>query len=172
LSSGAVDRRTAKRGSGWRPVAFQAPRWRGAARGKRSQPLVARSCGRGRRRWDPGHGGRQHGAASDGPRLSGTGGGAVAQPRRAIGCGRRGAGGTDRWGRDESRAWCQRWGTGGRGVSEAAQWRGADRRARLAQCRAARFKMDSTIFIDSNGFKNLQTLTDLRNTFPYSKNVK
>jgi hypothetical protein len=61
----------------------------------------------------------------------------------------------DRWGRDDSRAQCQWWGAGGRGVSEAA-----------------RFEMDSTIFIDSDGFKNLQTLTDSKSTFSCSKNVK
>jgi hypothetical protein len=34
-SSGAVERRTAKRGSGWRPTGFQAPPWRMAVWGKR-----------------------------------------------------------------------------------------------------------------------------------------
>jgi hypothetical protein len=32
--------------------------------------------------------------------------------------------------------------------------------------------MDSTIFTDSNRFKNLQILTDLKSTFPSSKNIK
>jgi hypothetical protein len=85
--------------------------------------------------------------ASNGPWPLGTG--------RAAGCGRRGVSVADRWGRDDSRAQCQWWGAGGRGVSEAA-----------------RFEMDSTIFIDSDGFKNLQTLTDSKSTFSCSKNVK
>jgi hypothetical protein len=34
-SSDAIERRTVKRGSGWRPTAFQAPWWHRAARGKR-----------------------------------------------------------------------------------------------------------------------------------------
>jgi hypothetical protein len=42
-SSGAVERRAGKRGSGWRSVAFQAPRWRGPARGKKG----GGPCGRG-----------------------------------------------------------------------------------------------------------------------------
>jgi hypothetical protein len=33
-------------------------------------------------------------------------------------------------------------GAGGRGVSEAVRWLDADRWARAAQCRAARFKLD------------------------------
>jgi hypothetical protein len=33
-------------------------------------------------------------------------------------------------------------------------------------------KMNSTIFPDSNRFKNLQTLTDSKSTFPCSKNLK
>jgi hypothetical protein len=57
-------------------------------------------------------------------------------------------------------------------VSEALQRQGADKQARPAQCRAVRSDMDSTIFTDSNGFKNLQTLTDLKSTFLCSKNVK
>jgi hypothetical protein len=42
-SSGAVERRMMKRGSGWRSAALQAPRWRGAARGKR-RGSYGRSC--------------------------------------------------------------------------------------------------------------------------------
>jgi hypothetical protein len=57
-------------------------------------------------------------------------------------------------------------------VSKAARRWGADRWARLAQCRVARFEMDSTIVTDSNGFKNLPTLTDSKSIFLCSKNVK
>jgi hypothetical protein len=122
----------------------------------------------------PRHGGQQCGAASNAPWPSGVGGGAVVQQGRAAGRGRRGAGAgaADKWGRDESRAQCQRRGAGGRGVSEVARRRGADRWARPGQCGAAWFKMDSTIFTDSNGFKNLPTLIDSKSTFPCSKNVK
>jgi hypothetical protein len=100
--------------------------------------LWARAHGRGRRRrGGPEHDGRQRGAASNGPRPLGAGSGAVAQQGRAAGRSRRGAGAADRWGRDESRAQCQRQGAGGRGVSEA-MWRwGPDRRAQPAQCLAA-----------------------------------
>jgi hypothetical protein len=100
---------------------------RGSDREKRG-PLRARSCGRGRRRrGGPRHSGWQRRVTSNGPRLSGTGGGAIAQQGRAVGCGRHGAGAADRWGRDESRGQCQRWGVGGRGVSKAARGQGADR---------------------------------------------
>jgi hypothetical protein len=100
---------------------------RGSVREKRG-PLRARSCGRGRRRrGGPRHSGWQRRVTSNGPRLSGTGGGAIAQQGRAVGCGRHGAGAADRWGRDESRGQCQRWGVGGRGVSKAARGQGADR---------------------------------------------
>jgi hypothetical protein len=69
--------------------------------------LRARSCGRRRRRrGGPRHGTRQRGAASNGPQPSGAGSGAVAQQGRAARRGRRGAGVTDRWGRDDSRAQC------------------------------------------------------------------
>jgi hypothetical protein len=139
-----------------RPVAFQAPRWCGVARGKRRGPCGARQRGRGkRRRGGLGRGSQQRGAASNGPWPLGVDGGVVAQQGRAAGHGRHGASAADRWGRDESRAQCQRRGVGGRGVSESAWQRGTDRWAQPAQCRAARFEMDSTIFTDSNGFKNL-----------------
>jgi hypothetical protein len=49
---------------------------------------------------------------------------------------------------------------------------GFDRRAQPAQCQAAQFEMDSTIFTDSNGFKNFQILTGSKSTFYCSKNVK
>jgi hypothetical protein len=49
---------------------------------------------------------------------------------------------------------------------------GIDRQAQLAQCRAAWFEMDSTIFTDSSRFKNLQTLTGSKSTFYCSENVK
>jgi hypothetical protein len=62
---------------------------------------------------------------------------AVGRGERA-GHGRRGVSVADRWGRDDSRAQCQWWGAGGRGVSEAA-----------------RFEMDSTIFIDSDGISGI-----------------
>jgi hypothetical protein len=57
-------------------------------------------------------------------------------------------------------------------VSEAARRRDGDRWARPAQCRVARFVIDSTIFTDSNGFKNFQILTNSKSTFPCFKNVK
>jgi hypothetical protein len=172
-SSGVVERRTAKKGSRWWPVAFQAPQWRGAARGKRREALRVRSCGRGRkRRGGPWRSGWQRGVASNSLRPSAVGGGAIVQQGRVAGRGRRGAGAANMWGRDESRAQCQRRGAGGRGVSEAAWPWGTDRWAQPAQCRAARFEMDSTIFTNSNGFKNLQALTDSKSTFLCSKNVK
>jgi hypothetical protein len=125
-------------GSGWRLMAFQAPRWCGAARGRKEGALCPRLRGRGRRRrGGPGRDGRQCGAASNGPRPSGAGGSTIAQQGRAAGRGRCGVGAADRWGWDESRAQCQRRGAGGRGVSEAMRRWGADRRAQTTQSRGA-----------------------------------
>jgi hypothetical protein len=57
---------------------------------------------------------------------------------RAAGRGRRGM--ADRWGRAAMRPVGQRRGAGEREESEAVRWRGIDRRARPAQCRATQFE--------------------------------
>jgi hypothetical protein len=79
---------------------------------------------------------------------------------------RRGAGATDRWGWAAMEPDGQRWGAG-ESERERARRRGSGlRHVGLAST------VNSTIFTDSNGFKNLQTLTDSKSTFPYSKNLK
>jgi hypothetical protein len=122
---------------------------RGSEGKKKGGPAVC-PHGRGRRRRE-----RAPGATVGSAVRPGT---APGHQARAVALSRnRGErwGAADRWGRDELRAQCQGQGAGGRGVSDAARRRGADRRARPAQCRAARFEMDSMIFTDSNRFKNL-----------------
>jgi hypothetical protein len=56
------------------------------------------------------------------------------------------------------------------------QRRGANRRARLAQCRAARFKLGfkpiQNIQMVQMKFEFLQTLAGSKDTFPYFKNLK
>jgi hypothetical protein len=56
------------------------------------------------------------------------------------------------------------------------QRRGANRRAWLAQCRAARFKLGfkpiQNIQTVQMKFKFLQTLAGSKDTFPYFKNLK
>jgi hypothetical protein len=65
---------------------------------------------------------------------------------------------------------------GGRGVSEATWWRGADRRVWPEQCRAAQFKLSfksiQNIQTVQMKFKFLQTLTGSKDTFPHSKILK
>jgi hypothetical protein len=82
-----------------------------------------------------------------------VGGGHVAGPVSATGCGReRGERGSEA-GPGVSRAQCQRRGAGGREESEAVRRRGADMRARAAQGRAARFQTRFEPIKNSNGSK-------------------
>jgi hypothetical protein len=72
---------------------------------------------------------------ADGARLTGAVGAGCEQGKAARA--RRGVDAIDRRGRDASGARCQWRGVGGREKSGAARRRGADMRARPAQCRAA-----------------------------------
>jgi hypothetical protein len=136
-----------RRGLRWRePARWMRRQWRreGGAR--------ARARSRGERRREGAGGGRWRfkslgGAGQRGKKERGPAGAAAWQWRRrrggpgmavgSVGRGRCGVSATDKWGWDESRAQCQRWGAGGRGVSEAVRRLDADRWARAAQCRAA-----------------------------------
>jgi hypothetical protein len=71
--------RPVKRGSGWWSTAFQAPRWCGAVRGKGGGPYGRDYVAEGEGEEPPRRDDRQCGAASNDPRLSGVGGGAVRQ---------------------------------------------------------------------------------------------
>jgi hypothetical protein len=83
---------------------------------------------------------------------------------------------TDRWGRAATGPGGQRRGVGGSEVSEAARCWGVDRWARLAQCRAARFKLGfkpiQNIQTVQMKFEFLQTLAGSKDTFPHSKKSK
>jgi hypothetical protein len=91
---------------------------------------------------------------------------------KAAGRGRRGPSVIDKRDHVATGPGGQRWGARGREKSEAAWWRGTDMWSRPAQCRATQFEMYATILTDSNRFKSIQTLTDSKNTFLCSKNVK
>jgi hypothetical protein len=105
-------------------------RW--ACKGEREREMgggsrlgcATRRKGNGRERArGPGHGGRQRGAkdmAGNGSRPSGAGGGTVAQTRESGGAQPTRRCATDRWGRAATGPGGQRWGAGGRGVSEVA----------------------------------------------------
>jgi hypothetical protein len=84
------------------------------------------------------HGGQQRGVkdmAGNGPRSSSAGGGAVVRTGESGGARGTRHCATDRWGRAITGPGGQRRGAGGREKSETARRRGADRRARPAQCR-------------------------------------
>jgi hypothetical protein len=80
---------------------------------------------------------------------------------KVAGRGRRGVGATDKRDRAATVLGGQWQGAGGREKSEVARRRADDMRARPAQCWAAWFEWNLMIFTDSNGFKNLQTLTEI-----------
>jgi hypothetical protein len=69
---------------------------------------------------------------------------------------RRGAEATERRGRTATRPGSERRDVQGSEREQGSVAAGADMRARPTQCRVARFEMNSSIFTDSNRFKNLQ----------------
>jgi hypothetical protein len=114
--------------------------------------------------------------AGNSPWPSGAGGGTVVWTGESGGARATRRCVTDRWGRAATGPDGQRWGVGGRGVSEAAWWRVPDRWAPLIQCRATRFKLGfkpiQNIQTVQMKFEILQTLVGSKDIFPCSKNLK
>jgi hypothetical protein len=145
--------------SRWQGVAGALTRATGRAPGKAvegqsspEQRVATRREGTGRERGGSQARGKEH------DRLRPP---AVGRERRRC-CANGGSGGarvtrrctTDRWGLAAMGPSGQWQGGEGRGVSEAARWWGTDRRARPAECLAARFEYNS----NSNEFELLQNL--------------